>query len=259
MWKQVQTYSGYATRTGTRALRWVFAQELIVLAVALLIVGAIWGFAVLADEVVEGATHRFDLRVLESLRHKDDLDRAVGPAWLPEAAADITALGGTTVTTLITLAVIGFLLMRRLYHAVWLVVIAAVGGGVLTSGIKHIIARPRPPESLRLDMVTSASFPSGHSLVSAVIYLTLAALLTRLVDRTRLKAYILTVAILAVVLIGLSRVYLGVHYPTDVLAGWTLGLAWALLCWLVARYLQRRGAVEPPAPEATDPRELAQS
>jgi undecaprenyl-diphosphatase len=259
MWKPIRTYSTYAASTGVRAVRWLFEQELIVLAVALFIVGAAWGFALLEGEVAEGETQSFDLRVLEAMRHENDLKHAIGPAWLPEAMADITALGGTTVITLMTLAVIGFLLMRRIYHAMWLVVVASVGAGILTTVMKYFVARERPPEALRLDVVTSASFPSGHSLTSAVFYLTLAALLTRLVDRTRLKAYILTTAILAVGLIGLSRMYLGVHYPTDVLGGWTLGLAWALLCWLVARFLQRRGAVEPPAPATPDQAELPKS
>ena len=239
----------YASDGMRRALRWLFAQELVVFFSATLLIGAIWAFAELADEVVEGETDRFDLRVLQSLRHEGEPERAIGPHWLPEAAVDVTAMGGTTVIMLITIAVAGFLLMRKLYHTMWLVLISIIGGTLLMSGLKHLFGRDRPAEALRLDVVNSASFPSGHSLLSAVAYLTLAALLTRLVDRTRLKAYILAVAIVAVLLIGLTRVYLGVHYPTDVLGGWTLGFAWALLCWLVARFLQQRGAVEPSGPE----------
>ena len=81
---------------------------------------------------------------------------------------------------------------------------------------------------------------------SAVVYLTLGALLSQLVEERKLKAYFLGVACFLTFVVGLSRVYLGVHYPTDVLAGWSAGLAWALLCWMVASYLQRRGKVEPP-------------
>jgi undecaprenyl-diphosphatase len=80
--------------------------------------------------------------------------------------------------------------------------------------------------------------------MSAVVYLTLGALLARLADQRRVKLYFLAVAALLTLLVGLSRVYLGVHYPTDVLAGWSAGLVWATLCWLAARSLQRRGAVE---------------
>ena len=85
---------------------------------------------------------------------------------------------------------------------------------------------------------------------SAIIYLTLAALLAGLVRTRALKLYFIGLAVFLSVVVGSSRVYLGVHYPSDVFAGWTAGLAWALLCWTVARYLKVRGAVEPPkAPE----------
>ena len=94
-------------------------------------------------------------------------------------------------------------------------------------------------------MVTStSSFPSGHSSLSAVIYLTLAVLLSRLLERRALRVYVIGVAALLTLTIGISRVALGVHYPSDVLAGWTLGFGWALLCWTGMGVLQRRGAVE---------------
>jgi undecaprenyl-diphosphatase len=90
------------------------------------------------------------------------------------------------------------------------------------------------------------SFPSGHSLVSAVVYPVLGALVTRLIPQRALKLYVISVAMFLMVLVGFSRVYLGVHYPSDVLAGWMLGLGWAIVCWLVLRALQRRRVVEPP-------------
>lgn len=247
------------TRYVGRAAKWVAAQELIVLASALLAVGSVWGFVVLADEVHEGDTQSFDERILKALRRPDDPGKPIGPEWLHDAAVDITALGGTTVITLMIGAIAGFLLLRRRHHAMWLVLTATAGGALLNTALKLMFSRDRPSIVPQLDIVRTHSFPSGHSMLSAVVYLTLGALLIRMVDRLRLKAYILGVAMLAALLIGLSRVYLGVHYPTDVLAGWTLGLAWALLCWIVARYLQKRGAVEPPAPATPLPGELSES
>jgi undecaprenyl-diphosphatase len=168
----------------------------------------------------------------------------IGPPWVEDAMRDLTAMGGVTVLGLFVMAVSGYVLLRRQYHAFWLM-LAAIGGGlVLNLVLKSWIARPRPALVPHLSYVNTASFPSGHSMLSAVVYLTLAALLARLLVPVRLKLYIIMIAVLFSFLVGLSRIYLGVHYPTDVLAGWTLGLLWAVVCWLVARFLQRRGKVE---------------
>ncbi len=127
-----------------------------------------------------------------------------------------------------------------------LVVVATAGGGLLNEVLKWWFARKRPEIVPHLVSVGSASFPSGHSMLALVTYLTLGALLARFASRRRSRTYCIVVSLLLALLVGLSRVYLGVHYPTDVLAGWSAGLAWALPCWLVARYLQYRGSVKPP-------------
>jgi undecaprenyl-diphosphatase len=159
---------------------------------------------------------------------------------------DITALGGVTILALVTLLAAGYLLLMRRYGATVLVMVASLGGGVLSEGLKRVFARARPDIVPHLVTVESLSFPSGHSMAAAVIYLTLGALLARFTARRRVRVYILGISLGLTFLIGITRVYLGVHYPTDVLAGWAAGLAWALVCWLVARYLQYRGAVEQP-------------
>lgn len=235
----------------TAWIDWLATHVNVVLLAVLLIVTGTWAFIALADEVKEGGTQRFDEWAVRSLRQPNPGYRPtaalpevpLGPRWLWEVGRDITALGGVTVLTMVTAAVAGYLLMARKYHAMWLVLIATTGGFLLSAALKGLIARPRPDVAHYM-LATSPSFPSGHSMMSAVVYLTLGSLLTRLAARRRVKLYFLAVAMLLTFVVGISRIYMGVHYPTDVLAGWTAGLVWALGCWLIARYLQRRGAVE---------------
>jgi undecaprenyl-diphosphatase len=170
---------------------------------------------------------------------------------------EITTLGGTTVVLLLTAAVIGFLLVDAKPAAALLVLFSIIGGALLGPLLKIGFERPRPDLVAHLVEVHSASFPSGHALLSAVTYLTLGALLARVVGERRLKIYVLTTAVVLTLLVGFSRVYLGVHWPTDVLAGWLVGAVWAVLCWRIALALQRRGEVEaedvPPAPDTSPP------
>lgn len=218
--------------------------ELRIVLALLLPAGAVWGFVELADAVLEGETAAIDRALLLALRSATDPAEPLGPPWMAEAARDITALGGVAVLTLLTLLVAAFLALRRLWHAVWLL-LAAVGSGVLVSTVlKVAFERPRPDLVPHASYVSTASFPSGHSMMSAVVYLTLGALLARVEPDRRVKVFVLTAAVLLALLVGVSRVYLGVHWPTDVLAGWTVGGGWAVLFWLVARALQRHGSVE---------------
>jgi undecaprenyl-diphosphatase len=148
---------------------------------------------------------------------------------------DVTALGSAPVLIIAVLAVVGFLALAESYRLALFSLAASLGGLVLSSVLKYLIDRPRP-ELAPPDVFTfTSSFPSGHSMMSAVIYLTLAALVARLMERRRLKLYALGIAICLTLLIGASRIYLGAHWPSDVLAGWSAGAAWALLCWLIAR------------------------
>jgi undecaprenyl-diphosphatase len=231
-------------RMVSRALAWLASHEPIVLLALAIVVASVWLFADLADEVLEGDTSRFDERVLLMMRQADDPATPIGPSWLAEVGRDITALGGTAVLVLVIVAVCGFLWLTDKHGAMWLVLASTIGGLLLSSMLKYFFARPRPDVVPHLADVHTASFPSGHSMMSAVVYLTLGALLARLVARPLVKLYFLAVACLLSGLVGASRVYLGVHFPTDVLAGWLAGLVWATLCWLVARWLQKRGQVE---------------
>lgn len=205
---------------------------------------ALFVFIKIAEELGEGELANLDLWLLRLFRVSGHPHIPIGPPWLIEAAQDITTLGGRTMLLAVILSVVGYLALERKYGAMWLVVVAAGGGGLVSTVMKEVFDRHRPDIVPHLVAVTSPSFPSGHSMLSAILYLTLGALLARFAARRRTKAYLLTVALFATFVIGSSRVYLGVHYPSDVLAGWCAGLIWALLCWLVARYLQRRGTVE---------------
>lgn len=203
-----------------------------------------FAFINIAEEVLEGDTTTFDRALLLALREANDLSDPIGPSWIEEAARDITALGGHVVLTIVTLATLAYLLMTQKSHAAVLVV-AAVGGGMLLSTVLKLgFERPRPDLVPHAARVYTASFPSGHAMLSAVTYLTLGALLARVQPRRRLKAFFLGLAVILTVLVGASRVYLGVHWPSDVLAGWCVGSAWASLCWFIALQLQRQGQVE---------------
>ncbi len=193
----------------------------------------------LAGEVIEGETLSFDKRVLMSLRDPADLSRPIGPAWLASGALDVTALGSATVLGLTVFAVAGFLALQGMWRTGAFVTAATGGALVINAALKHLFHRPRPEVVPHLREVMTMSFPSGHALTSAVVYLTLGALSMRIAERGITKFYCMAVAMLVTGLVGLSRVYLGVHYPTDVLAGWLVGLSWALVCWLVHRALER--------------------
>jgi undecaprenyl-diphosphatase len=159
---------------------------------------------------------------------------------------DITALGSPVVLVLVVLASAVWLWVRRQHHAFALLLASTLGARLLNAFLKGMFARPRPDLELHLMPASSPSFPSGHAMDSAAIYLTIAALIAQQVQTRGQRLYLVGLAASLSCLIGVSRVYLGVHYPSDVLAGWCAGLAWALMCWTVARHLQRRGAVEPP-------------
>ena len=193
----------------------------------------------LAGEVLEGDTLDFDKRMLAALRKADNPAQPIGPAWLEMAAFDITALGGPTVLGMTVMAIVGFLVLQGMYRNAAFVFLASVGGWMLNDLLKEVFARPRPQVVPHLRQVMSLSFPSGHALTSAAVYLTLGALLMRVAQSRLAKFYCMFIAMLATLLIGSTRVYLGVHYPTDVLAGWLIGISWALFCWLLERSLER--------------------
>jgi undecaprenyl-diphosphatase len=234
--------SGFAATAFALARR-----EMALLSILLLIAASLWLFLEIADEVVEGEIDHIDRLVFLAFRNATDIKDPLGPVWLEEAALEITALGSFAVLGLIIVAALAWLLLLRKAGAAVLVGVSVLGGVLISSLLKSGFARARPDLVPHIDAVNTLSFPSGHAMSAAVVYLTLAALLARAQEHRRLKFYLIGVAVTLTVLIGLSRVYLGVHWSSDVLAGWCVGSAWALMCWAVALWLGRRGNYAAPS------------
>lgn len=224
--------------TKLRAFGW---REFVILLTALALCSGLWIFLVVTDEVMEKEPHRMDNQILVALRTAADPSKPIGPAWVKPVALDITALGSAAVLTLIVLLICGYLALERKFTAAFLILFATGTGALLSNTLKYAVNRDRPTVVPHLAEFSRMSFPSGHSMLSAVVFLTLAVLLAQTVDQRRSKIYLICAALLLAFLVGLSRLILGVHYPTDVLAGWTAGTVWALLCWLAAARLQSKG------------------
>ena len=223
---------------------WSFVRaEFVLLASLAIIAAAVLFFIEIADEMTEGHVHGFDLVVLEAL-HPDPANPSepVGPHWLDHAAADLTALGSVSVLAAIALLVGGFLVLRRKRGEAAISVVAVAGGLALSESLKAFFSRERPPEVYRAAEILNASFPSGHALLSAVVFLTLGAMLAQAAKGKALRIFVMSAATGLMLIVGATRIYLGVHWTTDVLAGWSAGAAWATACWLAGRWLKNRPA-----------------
>ena len=166
-------------------------------------------FVRLAGEVTDGETQAFDTKIMQALRSPTDSSKPLGPAWMENALLDLTALGGSTVLGLAVLSVVGFLLLQSRYRTAVFVAITAISGEVLTAAMKAAFNRPRPSIVTPLRAVFSTSFPSGHAMESAIVYLTLGAILMRVAKSPLTKAYIMGIAVLLTMLVGVSRVVPG--------------------------------------------------
>lgn len=209
------------------------------LALVAAVAGATWFLAALTDEVLEGGTRAVDRAVLLALRSPGDRGDPLGPAWLEVMMRDFTALGGIGVLTLVTLAALGYAALLRRWRVAVTILVSVGGGVVLSTLAKHLIDRARPELVPHAVEVSSASFPSGHSMMAATVYFTLAALAMQFQTRRGSQVYLVGVAVVLTGVVGWSRIYLGVHWPTDVVAGWTVGALWALLVWFAVEGLQR--------------------
>ena len=204
-------------------------------------------FGILADQVVDGDTADFDRAMVMLFRDPAAPTVPLGPAWFNEAVRDITALGSFPVLGVLVIGVVLHLLLTGSRRTGLLIAISVIGGTIISMTLKAIFDRPRPDFTGAVDVFTS-SFPSGHATTSAVVYLTIGVLLAQRSSTWPARTLYISGAIILVAAVGLSRIYLGVHFPTDVLAGWSLGAAWALICLAVAHALRRRGTLHDEAP-----------
>jgi undecaprenyl-diphosphatase len=230
-----------------RLLVWIGQHDRSLVAAVVIAGVAVAVFLELGEYAVSEETAHLDRALLLALRSPGDASDPIGPTWFEEMGRDVTALGGMAVLFLFTAAALGYALMRR-EKLTAILLVASVGGGMLVSLLlKDLYDRARPDLVPHGSVVHTQSFPSGHSMMSAITYLTLAALLVRVQPSRLLKLYVLALGILLTGLVGVSRVYLGVHWPSDVLAGWAVGAAWAAMTWFVTARLQAREGVEPEA------------
>jgi undecaprenyl-diphosphatase len=214
--------------------------EITALAALMILAGGVAAFADIAEDFREDEARAFDMRVLTGLHPGPDLADPIGPAWLDRAAQDFSAFGSVAILMTIAVVTVGFLLMQKRALQAGLLALALGGGLALSETMKFVFERTRPPEIYYAAGALNASFPSGHALLSTVFYLTLGAMLARLVPRRRQKLYALGVALTLALLVGVTRIYLGVHWASDVFAGWSLGAAWAMACWLIEWWIERK-------------------
>lgn len=228
-------------------IRTLWHAETWLLVSVFIVAGLLLVFGFIADQALGGSSTALDRYIVLLFRSgPDNLSGPIGALWVREMARDITSLGSIAVLGIVALAVVSYLLLARSRAEALLVTVAVLGGVAINSLLKIQFSRPRPDLFVPAAKVFTASFPSGHAAFSATAYMTLAALLARTTEHSRLRYYFVGVAVLLTLMIGVSRIYLGVHYPTDVVAGWCIGSAWALLCWAIMTRLQHQGSIKPP-------------
>lgn len=221
---------------------WGFVRaEFVLVASLAVIAAALLAFIEIADEMSEGEAHVFDMAVLKML-HPDPANPSdpIGPKWLDHAAADLTAIGSVSVLAVLALLVGAFLVLQRKRLEAAIIAVAFGGGLTISQLLKEFFNRERPPEIYRASEILNASFPSGHALLATVVFLTLGAMLAQSAKGRALRIFVMSAAIALALVVGVTRIYLGVHWTTDVLAGWSVGAAWGMACWLAGRWLKQR-------------------
>lgn len=209
--------------------------EITLLAVWIALAGAVWVFLAIGGEVREGDFSAFDRTILMALRQPGQPHQAIGPLWLTESMRDITALGGITLLVFVTVIAVIVLWAHARRREAWVFALSVVLAQLSSGLFKDLYLRARPSFAIYGDLPTSMSFPSGHSTVATATYFVLAVIIASVEPRRAMKELAFAVAALLALMIGISRVYLGVHWPSDVIAGWSLGAAWALFAAILLR------------------------
>ena len=179
-------------------------------------------FVRITRELIEGDVGALDNVILHAVAKTRN-------PWLTVTAVDVTALGSITLVVLFAAFTLLVLLVLGDRMGALQLLAASAGAGILTLATKNFIERVRPPEAEQLIVVSGFSYPSGHSVSTSALYLTIAIIASRYVEHPGARAAIFLAVSAVFMLVGASRVYLGVHYPTDVVSGISLGAAWALL------------------------------
>ena len=225
----------------TSRVEWLRSADLR-LAAELAVIGALVLTFILIGNAVGGGIDQLDKNILLAMR--DAPDDPWGPHWFEAGMQHLSALGSIAVTGLVAIIAVLFLLVGRKPRLALLVVMCAVGTLIAMAVLKGLYDRPRPTVVTHVESIKSLSFPSGHSMIAAALYLTLAVLVARAMPDRRLRRFTVAIGATIAMLVGVTRMYLGVHYPSDVLGGWTVGVTWALVCGVVARRLEKSGTVE---------------
>ncbi len=212
-----------------RELPWRYIFSIGLVALFGLLVVELW------QEIAEGDARQLDRDILLLFRQSENLDQVIGPSWLEQTLVDITTLGSATMLTLMTVGSAGLMAVRGTYRVSAILIGAIVSGSILVAIFKDFLERPRPDLVHHLVSETSMSFPSGHAANSAIAYLTIAVLFIRFERHLGTRLFVIAMAALIVLAIGISRVALGVHWPSDVLAGWLLGTGWACFWALIVK------------------------
>ncbi|GAA0854667.1 phosphatase PAP2 family protein [Aliiglaciecola litoralis] len=200
----------------------------------------IFGFVQLSSVVIAGSSAHIDEKILLMLRNEYDVSDPIGPMWVEEMMRDITAFGGVGILVAISLMVFSYLLLSGNHTLAWSFFVAITTGITVSFALKYGFTRPRPDLVPHGSYVYTSSFPSGHAMMSSLIYFTIAGMLAKVGFERRIKSYFFFVAVILTVAVGVSRVYLGVHWPTDVLAGWMTGTGWAMLSLFIVRYCRAK-------------------